>query len=295
MQSDEDAPQTEEQELEFLIEQRRNFALAQQSNDVLQHKLRQTIEQGPKALAELQQIEELLDLAEGMYESDITSRRIVRADSPSSASMPMFPGLAASTPELKALQDELLGLKQLLIKSVWTRADDRCLEAAVLNKCRKLAAYKFQRERHPDPLGAVKAMDREALSQLSLPGYMRSDEQNSDSKDDSATGSASHNDPIQWDDIATTLAMTASANAHTAQACRTRWLMVIRPGLNNGPWSEKEQERLFAAVDQMRGGAERIDWEKAAKAVGVSPKLLSHECYVGKQILTPVSLPICPC
>ncbi|PWN20983.1 hypothetical protein BCV69DRAFT_293591 [Microstroma glucosiphilum] len=269
----------EAQELTFLLEQRRSIALARESNASLQETLVETLKQAPLAQAELDGIGELLDLADAMHSYDTARSSILPSQPFLQASLPLFHGLEKVT----SVAAEVSDLKALLLNSIWNKADDRCLEEAVLNQCRRLAAYTFKADKScRDPLALVAQMSDEELALLSLPKYLRP-MQGGDSADESSEDESEAEDAkgesrkrkapqrIDWDEISLSLSAAPTANAHTADACRTRWLMVARPGINDEPWSEKEIERLKTLVEKQlntSAGNDRLDWHNVADEIG---------------------------
>lgn len=281
-----DADEEEEreaQELIFLLDQRRRIALAREGNASLQETLAETIKQAPLAQAELDGVEELLDLADAMHSYDTAQSSILHCQPFLQASLPLFPGLE----KLTTVAAEVSDLKALLLNSIWNKADDRCLAEAVLNQCRKQAAYEFKADRScRDPLALVAQMSDEELALLSVPKHMRpvqsQDSAGESSEDDSGRedatavvplGTRRHSEKIDWDEVSLSLSAAPTANAHTADACRTRWLMVARPGINDEAWSEKEIERLKQAVEEHLNnfeGNSRLDWSTVAETIDVS-------------------------
>lgn len=233
----------DEQELVFLLEQRTRLALAQITNEELQASLRQGIESHiPGAIEELRQVEDLLDLADEIYERDNQETVLTDAtqrDSTSGAILPLF--------KTNLRCEDVLDLRALTTDSAWTKADEVELSRVVLAECMRRAAFEIQR-RHPrgtaNALLEVQKLTPEELSCWSLPEPQ-----------------GSSDDPLNWETIASKVAISSP---HTPSSCRTHWLMNLRPGLRGEPWSESDLKILRDMVDRDASEDDRIDWHQVA-------------------------------
>lgn len=295
----------EAQELTFLLDQRRRIALAREGNVSLQETLAETIKHADLAQAELDGVEELLDLADAMHSYDASHSSIVHSKAFLQTCLPLFPGLE----DVTTVAAEVTDLKALLLNSIWNRSDDRCLEEAVLNQCRRLAAYEFKADRScRDPLALAAQMSNEELALLSMPKYM----QLVQSRDTAGEVSADESDAeepragvlsrkkgiaekVDWEEVSLSLSAAPTANAHTAEACRTRWLMVARPGINDDPWTEEEIDRLKRAVQEeldSLGDDDRLDWSSVAETMEVSVASPLAAIYLLRKTANALSVPM---
>lgn len=228
------------EELSYLLQQRTLLAVIQAQNLCLQTSLRRALEVHiPAALEELSQIEDLLNLADQMHDHDSRHMTLQETSFECARERAVLPLLPSASRD-----GELQELRSLVAGSPWTKADDHELSRIVLAECMRKAAYERRdeqtRKREPSKaLAQVQQMTAEELAVFSLP--------------DSGTS-------LDWDSIASQM----PTPSHTGAACRTRWLMLLRPGLQLQPWESDELARLKSAVNSQ----DIINWHRVAEAVG---------------------------
>ncbi|PWN24838.1 hypothetical protein BDZ90DRAFT_263050 [Jaminaea rosea] len=230
--------------LSELLEKRHRLSLALESNTRLQSSLCHAIEDLPRSLVELSQVESVLDLAEELHTSDIAERSIVSTSTHSSS----LPILGARLPAVAQVNKELHDLREVTCRPAWNKVDDTALRRCVEAECKRLAAYEAAKLRNPDPLGYVASLSDEQLARCALgPGF-------------------------DWHSLALRIAPKGSTPAHTGAACSTRWIMSVQKGPPSKMTLSPEQEAELRKLVNAQGS--RIDWHHvASQLVATHPSL----------------------
>lgn len=228
-------------ELGLLLEQRSNLLVALKSNADLQETVTEAVERHiPKALAELDHVEELLQLAAEMHDSDAANVTLHRLPSSHDqmAAMPVLPAqFLARDDHTRRMADEVNELRTMLSHSSWSRSETLALRNAVLAECKRIAAYEFMQKRAPDPLSQVARMS-----------------------DGTIENEYGRHPDIDWDAIKTTLPV----DGRTSDECRTQWLEGPRRELD-----DDEVKDLRSAIETADSHS-RFDWAAmVARSVNV--------------------------
>lgn len=158
--------------------------------------------------------------------------------------LPLFPEIRR-IPLLASQASEIEHLRLLVGNFSWSNHEITKLKRSVLNQCLRLATLRLaDSDDCPDDLLDVAAAkwSAEELSLLSLPLTDGQDEE------------------IDWKDTSTQVGST-----HTPEECRTRWLMVDRPGLRQEAWSKEESKQLKDIIDKELKDGIIHDWQTVAK------------------------------
>lgn len=119
---------------------------------------------------------------------------------------------------------------------------------AVFNECKRVMLFNLTSINGGDSLSEIMSMPESEVAAASLPDY-------------------SGEEKVDWSFVAREV-----GSAHTPQECRTRWLMVERPGRNHTEWNAEELTMLRQALEEYTNddGARRYvcDWDAISRKVG---------------------------
>lgn len=180
------------------------------------------------------------------------------------AHLPLYPRIYEQVPLLSAQSEEVEQLRLRLCTFPWSSDEAARLKEAVINQCLRLSVMQLAdvSSHCPDDLlDVVERMAEEQLAAFSLPSDRQPDEE------------------IDWVDVADHVGGT-----HTAEECRTRWMMVDRPGLNRHEWSAEETSRLEEILKECISQCESgivCDWEAVAQELDTGR--LGIDCFMKSQ------------
>lgn len=222
------------------------------------------------ALKDVSSVRGILALAERMHAHD-ESTYVLQS---TAASQAQIPNLAVPSSSSSSASRELHALRNLLTNSPWTKADDRVLCQSVLNECKRVRTGTFTARNHRDPLGALSALSEEDILQCAVDPTTR--------------------ELIKWDDVAAEVSMAATATRKSCEECRTRWMMLFRPGVNRAKWGKEEFEALRRLVTTAQQNTQRLDWDAIAFELGTTrlpidcletyTRQVMHEDYDGSHL-----------
>jgi hypothetical protein len=177
--------------------------------------------------------------------------------------LPLYPSIYQQVPLLAAQLEEVEQLRLQLCTFPWSSDETAKLNKAVINQCLRLSAMQFAATSScpDDMLEVVESMTEEQLAKVSLPSERHPEE------------------GIDWSDVADHVGGT-----HTGEECRSRWLMVDRPGLKQGVWTKEETSRLEGILQELISQSKDgiiCDWEAVAQRLNTGR--LGIDCLMQSQ------------
>lgn len=238
-----------------LLELRRHLNEASRLNIEMQKATAEAVKHTRQAKEELEELRHSLAYATEMEAADQGTQVLHYAATPA---LPFYADLLSAVPFLGRQHEELVEFRRLTSSNPWLKRESERLKQVVLNACKRAASIRLLREGHADPFGKVETMGEEELALYSLP---RAEEDEDDGDED---------EEVNWGDVGLKL-------ERSGEDCRTRWLMVDRPGLRNGEaWEEDEIIELYSIVETDRVSSAPLDWESIADRLGTGR--LGIEC-----------------
>lgn len=229
-------------EIRDLLDMRDNVAEIICANDEYTKSIRETLRLSRDAMTEVVNLREMLVRADVLHKEDqrgdmipLHARKV---------QLPLFPPIYSDIALLVRQGREIEQLRAVAGKFPWTPPELKRLRVVVVKECKRvmtldLAAHSADR----GILARVASMSEDELSLVSMPEH-------------------GGDDAVDWDLVADEV-----GGAHTANECRTRWLMIERPGINKALWSEDELRVLSEAVS--RGLAHGpVKWAAIANTIG---------------------------
>lgn len=229
-----------------------------QDNESYIDSLEKAIYASKKAGQDLDAMEECLKRAELAEREDETFDILsVHAEM---VELSLYPEIHRRIPLLASQSSEIDQLRLLVGNYSWSSDEVIKLKRCVLNQCLRIGTLRLaESDDCPENLLDIAAKwSEEELSQVSLPFADGLDED------------------IIWRDVSIQIGST-----HTAEECRTRWLMVDRPGLKQEKWTEEETNQLKEIINQELKDGVIHDWQAVAKKVNTGR--LAIECFSQSQ------------
>ncbi|KAL9932709.1 hypothetical protein V8E36_008411 [Tilletia maclaganii] len=148
-------------------------------------------------------------------------------------------------------------IRQLISGPTWTAGDTDKLRQITLAECKSVLAHRMLRDHDADEtIQKIEAMSDAELAEASLPPLLRRDHR--PMKDPRDQGSRA-GEAVDWNVVAQIV------GRHSADDCRTHWLMHARPGVNDAAWSAAEIEKVVELVEAAKArGDDPVLWENIA-------------------------------
>jgi hypothetical protein len=177
--------------------------------------------------------------------------------------LPMYPNIYQQTPLLASQSEEVEQLRLLVCTFPWSNDEAARLKNALLKQCLRIATLQLAHSTScpEDLLEVSEKMTEDELCKIS------------------SSANTLEKGLIDWSDIADRVGGT-----HTAEECRTRWLMVDRPGIQKTEWTLEEIDKLKGIlqkhIKQSKDGVIR-NWEIVAQELDSAR--LGIDCFMKSQ------------
>lgn len=247
----------EEDEIADLLDQREELLDFERANESYIRSIAEAYEQTKAAKREVRKLSEYLVYVD-QYRDDEQRGAYLPLRAETVRPSP-FSDLIANTPLLRAHAEEIEELRMITFKVIWRNEDCARLKKVVSMHCKRFVTLKTYAERKIDDLDEfLAAISEEDLMVASLP--------------DPETGM----DKLDWTAIAEDI-----GTKHSAEDCRTQWLMIERSTIRSGEWQEDELAHLRAIVQRSHIDGAIRDWN--AVAAQLANGRSAFDCFVASQ------------
>lgn len=254
---EDDAVESEnEEELEQLLEIRKEIGILLGTNEKYSNQLKSAISQVRVTIEETAKLKEYLDRADGL--SQHLSRCASIPLHSEAVKLPLFPDIYQEIPRIAYHAKQVDDLRISLSNFEWSDKDVESLKEIVLRQCKKIEAIRLSESGSTkDIFDAISKTAPDDLLRHSIP--------------------SSNEESLDWTLVARQLGET-----HTPEDCRTRWLMKERPGVNQKDWTQDELALLRKSLLRYEGEeGEEINWESISHDVGSGR--LAIDCFRASQ------------